>query len=370
MHRSKARFIAGFLFLNSLLGGCALIAPQSTALKAKPPADLPRRVELTHVPFFPQKNDYFCGPAALAMVLNDAGVKIAPDALVDQVYLPGRKGSLQVEMLAAARRRGTVAYEIEASVTDVLREVAAGTPAIVLENYGPFDWLPLWHYSVVVGYDLDRMEVIRRSGVRQRRPTPLTIFEKIWKHENYWAMVALPPDRLPATATEQRYGNAVIALERIGQTANAHLAYTTMLKRWPDSLAGHMGRGNTAYALKDLVTAESSFRRAVQAHPDAPAALNNLASVLAERGNFDEAVTFAERAVALEGPLLAQTQATLAEIRGKAEAAAAAREAAAAAAAAAAEAERAALRQAAPAPQPPQSPARKPAIRRSRPAPI
>lgn len=370
MHRSKARFIAGFLFLNSLLGGCALIAPQSTALKAKPPADLPRRVELTHVPFFPQKNDYFCGPAALAMVLNDAGVKIAPDALVDQVYLPGRKGSLQVEMLAAARRRGTVAYEIEASVTDVLREVAAGTPAIVLENYGPFDWLPLWHYSVLVGYDLDRMEVIRRSGVRQRRPTPLTIFEKIWKHENYWAMVALPPDRLPATATEQRYGNAVIALERIGQTANAHLAYTTMLKRWPDSLAGHMGRGNTAYALKDLVTAESSFRRAVQAHPDAPAALNNLASVLAERGNFDEAVTFAERAVALEGPLLAQTQATLAEIRGKAEAAAAAREAAAAAAAAAAEAERAALRQAAPAPQPPQSPARKPAIRRSRPAPI
>lgn len=322
MHRSKARFLAGFLFLSSLLSGCSLIAPQTHSLKAQPPADLPRRAELTQVPFYPQKDDYFCGPAALAMVINATGGKVTPEELVDQVYLPGRKGSLQVEMLAAARRRGLIAYELEPLVTDMLREVAAGTPAIVLENYGPFDWFPLWHYSVVVGYDLDRLEIIRRSGMRQRRPTPLPVFEKIWKHENYWAMVVVPPDRVPVTATEPRFANAVIALERIGQTGSAHIAYNAMLKRWPDSLAGHMGRGNTAYALKDLVTAESAFRRAVQAHPDTPAALNNLASLLAERGNYGEAMEFAERAVNLGGPLLAQTQATLAEIREKSEAAA------------------------------------------------
>jgi tetratricopeptide (TPR) repeat protein len=318
MHDCKARFTAGFLFLSALLSGCSLIAPQTHALRDQRPAGLPPRAELTQVPFYPQ-DDYYCGPAALAMVLNAAGLKVTPEDLVDQVYLPGRKGSLQVEMLAAARRRGLVAYELAPQATDMLREVAAGTPAIVLENYGPFDWFPLWHYSVVVGYDLDRLEVIRRSGKQQRRPTPLPVFEKIWKHENYWAMVAVPPERVPATATEQRYGNAVIALERVGQIKNANIAYNAMLQRWPTSLAALMGSGNTAYALKDLAGAEASFRRATEAHPEAPSAFNNLASVLAERGKLDEALPVAEHAVGLGGPLLAQTEATLAEIREKAE---------------------------------------------------
>ncbi|MDO8595978.1 MAG: PA2778 family cysteine peptidase [Sulfuricaulis sp.] len=318
MHSSKARLIAGFLFFSALLSGCSLIAPQTYALKEQRPPDLARRVELTQVPFFPQE-DYYCGPAALAMVLNAAGVKVSPEDLVDQVYLPGRKGSLQVEMLAAARRHGLVAYELAPRVTDMLREIAAGTPAIVLENYGPFRWYPLWHYSVVVGYDLDRLEVIRRSGTRPRRPTPLPIFENLWKDEGYWAMVAVPPDRVPATATEQRYASAVIALEKSGQFKHALTAYNALLRRWPASLAGQMGRGNTAYALQDLETAEAAFRQATQKHPDAAAAFNNLAQVLAERGKLNEALATAERAVSLGGPLQSATQVTLEEIRKKAE---------------------------------------------------
>ena len=244
-------------------------------------------------------------------------------------------------MVAAARRRGLVAIELAPQLTDMLREIAGGTPVIVLENYGPFSWAPVWHYSVVVGYDLDQLIVIRRSGVQQRRPTPLPIFEKIWKEEKYWAMIAVPPDRMPATATETQYANAVVALERIGQTQSALTAYTTMLKRWPTSLSAMMGRGTAAYALKDIATAEASFRDAVKAYPDSAASLNNLASVLAERGNLDEALTTAERAVALGGPLLQQTSETLAEIREKSDAAArelAARQAAEQAAAEAARA--------------------------------
>jgi Peptidase_C39 like family len=318
MHSLRARLSAGFLFLSAALSGCSLIAPQTYALKEQPPADLPVRAELTQVPFFPQ-DDYYCGPAALAMVLTAAGVKVSPEDLVDQVYLPGRKGSLQVEMLAAARRKGLIAYELAPQLADMLREVAAGSPAIVLENYGPFSWFPVWHYSVVVGYDLQTHEVIRRSGIRQRRPTPLPVFEKIWKHENYWAMIAVPPDRVPVTATEPRYTAAVIALEKTGQITNAHIAYQALLRRWPASLAGEMGNGNTAYALHDLDTAEAAFKRASVDHPDAAAAFNNLANVLAERGKFSDALAAAEHAVSLGGPLLTETQATLDEIRQKAE---------------------------------------------------
>ena len=314
MHRFKARLTAGFIFLSAVLSGCSFIAPQTYALKELRPADLPARVELTEVPFFPQ-DDYYCGPSALAMALNAAGVKVAPEDLVDQVYLPGRKGSLQVEMIAAARRHGLIAYEIAPKVADLLHELAAGSPAIVLENYGPFKTFPLWHYSVVVGYDLDRLEVIRRSGKRARLPTPLPVFEKIWKEEDYWALVVVPPDRVPATATEARYASAVVALEKSGHLKNAFIAYNALLKRWPDSFVGQMGRGNTAYALHDLDTAEAAFRQATLGHAEEVAAYNNLASVLAERGKLDAALVAAEKAVSLGGPMLAATQATLEEVR-------------------------------------------------------
>jgi len=75
-----------------------------------------------------------------------------------------------------------------------------------------------------------------------------------------------------------------------------------------------MGTGNTAYALKDLAAAESSFRDATLAHPDAPAAFNNYAHVLAERGKIPEALAAAEHAVSLGGPFLPASRKTLEEV--------------------------------------------------------
>ncbi len=109
--------------------------PQTAALREALPADLPHTVELTQVPFFPQE-EYQCGPAALATTLASFGVKVTPEQLVPQVYIPERKGSLQVEMLAAARRHGLVSYQIAPRFEDLLRELAAGHPVIVLQKLG------------------------------------------------------------------------------------------------------------------------------------------------------------------------------------------------------------------------------------------
>jgi hypothetical protein len=249
--------------------------------------------------------------------LNAAGVDVTAESMVEQVYLPGRKGSLQIEMLVAARRNGLVAYQLEPRLTDMLQEIAAGTPVITLENYG-FKIVPRWHYAVNVGYDLEKGELIRRSGVTPRQVMPIPVFEYVWKTDGHWAMVAVPPDRVPVTATEARYGNAVVALEKTGNVKNASVAYDAMLRRWPDSLIALMGRGNTAYALKDLAAAESAFRAASERHPGSTSAFNNLAHVLAERGKLDEAIVAAEQAVSLGGPLLPSAQATLDGVRRKA----------------------------------------------------
>ncbi|MCC7487953.1 MAG: PA2778 family cysteine peptidase [Burkholderiales bacterium] len=315
MRRRKARLCAGFLFFAVMMGGCALIASHGPGVVARTQGRLPPRVELSSVPFFPQ-DDYQCGPASLAMAMSAAGAAVTPEALIDEVYLPSRKGSLQVEMLAAPRRHGLIGYQLAPGLDEVLLEVAAGSPVIVLENYR-VRWWPLWHYAVVVGYDLEAGEVVRRSGSRERQTMPFGVFEYLWQDEGRWAMVVVAPDRVPATATEARYGEAVAALESSGRIRSAHIAYNAMLARWPSSLVGLMGSGNTAYALKDLAAAESWFRDATLAHPGEAAAFNNYAHVLAERGRLPEALAAAEHAVSLGGTLAPAARKTLESIRGR-----------------------------------------------------
>ena len=328
MHSVKARRTAGLyhwcqpryamLGVLLLMGGCSLLAPQSQAVLSRPPPGLPLRAEIREVPYFAQ-TEHHCGPAALAMALGSAGVPATPGQLAEQVYLPGRQGTLQVEMLAAARRNGLVAYVLAPSLDDLLHEVAAGTPVITLENYG-VPYFPIWHYAVAIGFDLQRREVIRHSGALERKPLPLSVFEYFWR-DGYrggrWAMVAVPPERLPATATEQRYAEAVAALEKTGHTRSAATAYGAMLKRWPANLVALMGRGNTAHALGDLALAEASFRQAAQMHTTSAAAFNNLAQTLLDRGKLDEARANAEYAAQLGGPMRTRALETLAEIHKK-----------------------------------------------------
>ncbi len=308
-----ARAVAGFLlfFCAIFLFGCA--TPQTTALRSQ--VLLPRHVELTTVPYYAQETNQ-CGPATLAMVMSAAGAPIDPQQLTEQAYLPGKAGSLQIEMLATARRNGFVAYEIAPTLSALLAEIAAGHPAIILENLA-FNWYPMWHYAVAIGYDLDSGVIMLRSGAEQRQLLPLTTFEHTWSRSNYWAMLALPPEQLPQDADEERYVAAVITLEKIGQIAAAHTGFESALQRWPENLAARMGLGNTAYALGDLPAAERAFRTATEQYPGAAAAFNNLADTLARLQRYPEALLAAEQAVQLGGEQQAIYAQTLAEIKNK-----------------------------------------------------
>lgn len=301
---SARRFpaLAGFFVFAWLsLAGCA--TPQLTALRGAWPADVPGQAQLSQVPFFAQA-DYQCGPAALAMVAQSAGVSVTPEQLVEQVYLPGRQGSLQPEMLAATRRQGLVAYPLAPELNALLRELAAGNPVLVFQNLS-LPIYPLWHYAVAIGYDRDRSELVLHSGTTERLTMSLATFERTWARGGRWAMLALPTDRLPATATPDAYASAVATLERTHPDA-AHAAYATALKTWPQQRALLLGSGNTAYALGQRNQAAQAYEAAAKADPTFADAWNNLAQVRLELGQQVQASEAIARAVALGGPRAAR----------------------------------------------------------------
>ncbi len=300
MKNLTARRLAGIFLLAILLAGCA--APQTRRLLNEPSPVLPKKFELAGVPFFAQEA-YQCGPASLAMVLNAAGINVQPESLTDQVYIPARQGSVQVEMLAAARRNGALAYELAPQLNDLLTEVAAGNPVLAMQNLA-FNWYPKWHYAVVVGYDLPRQEIILRSGLEVRQILPIATFERTWARSGYWSMLALPPEKMPATASEVNYIKAVTALEKNAKKKLTHNAYLAALNRWPDNLVALMGAGNAAHTVGDLVGAEAFFRETIARHPDAGDAWNNLAQTLADMGRHHEALYAVKKAIPLGGPQL------------------------------------------------------------------
>jgi tetratricopeptide (TPR) repeat protein len=241
-----------------------------------------------------------------------AGVQTTPQKLVDMIYLPARKGALQPELLGATRRYGLVPYQIKPDLETILREVAHGNPVLVLQNMR-LKVLPQWHYAVAVGYDLSKQEIVLRSGDYERYTQSFSRFERTWADGGYWGLTVLPPTMLPVTAEEQRYLTAVSALERVSPGA-AEQAYRTALNRWTQSLGAQMGLGNIAYARKDLPTAEAQYKNALEQHPDAADAWNNLAQILFEQGKKAEAVAAAEKAVGLGGPHIDLYRKTLMEI--------------------------------------------------------
>lgn len=293
------------------LAGCAT---QTQALLQAVPADLPPRVELERTPFF-DLPDYQCGPASLAMVLGAAGLPVLPEHLVADVFIPGRQGSLQLEMLAASRRHGALAVEVPRTLDALLRELAAGNPVVVLQNLS-LPVSPVWHYAVAVGYDLGRREILLRSGPMRRQALALSTFELTWARGAHWGFVALAPGRLPAITDQSALTEALLAFERAAAPAAARLSYAAAAERWPDNPLYRIGLGNTAYAQGDLDGAAEAFRAAATIGGDG-AAWHNLAVVLREQGRLAAAEDAALRAVQRPGPWQAQARDELARIRAR-----------------------------------------------------
>lgn len=264
-----------------LLCGCASIPDEVRRL----PHDI--STELDGTPFFPQEL-YQCGPAALTTTLVASGVDANVDDIVDKVFLPGRKGSLQIELVAAARQYDRLPYVIDGSLAAVQAELEAGRPVLVLQNLG-IAAVPRWHYAVVVGIDPERREVVLRSGTERRHVTPIMTFLRTWRRGDYWGLVLLQPDELPAVVDRARYFSTIAALDETGRHDAAADAWGAAAARWPMDGVALFGLANSEFGRGNLRAAEAAYRRLLEIDDGHVAARNNLAWTLAEQGRFEDA---------------------------------------------------------------------------------
>ena len=300
---------------STVLAACA---GPGALLESTRPAALPPAVELASTPFHPQA-DQQCGPAALATVLGAAGHPAPPETLEREIFVPGREGSLQPELVGAIRARNLLPYELDGGLGELTAELAAGRPVLVLQRQGIGPW-PAWHYAVAIGYDSARDVVLLRSGTTERLELRAAVFDATWSRAGRWAVVALEPGTLPAQPHLSRYVHATAALESVGRLDAAATAYEAAVRQWPDAPMPRFGLANVSAARGEWSEAERGYRAALKLEPRLAAALNNRAEALAQLGCPMTARRELERgaaAIAPDDPLRPTLTRTLAELEAR-----------------------------------------------------
>lgn len=239
------------------------------------------------MPFHPQQA-LQCGPAALATVLGWSDIEVSPESLEPLLFLPERRGTLQPEIKAQARRHGRVPYEIPNDPRALIDELQAGHPVLVLQNNG-LSWYPRWHYAVVVGLDPQSETLRLRSGTHEDYDLAFSTFLKTWRRGDYWAIVVLPPDEMPASLPPAPVLSAITDFSRVATPAATAIALQTAVHGWPSDVGLRFALANHWYALGDVRRAEIEYRNILATAPGAVMARNNLAWLLAVEGRTDEA---------------------------------------------------------------------------------
>ncbi len=264
------------------------------------------------VPFQPQ-TEYNCGPASLAMALQDKGVPVDQKDLIPVVYTPSKKGTFQPDMLQGARRYGKIPYTVT-SPDELVSQLTEDRPVVVFLNLG-LSWHPVWHYAVVTGISRRHGTVYLHSGLTENEPFTEATFDHVWARAGYWGFVLLDPGEIPSGADSLRLLDSAAAYENGRHRADALKTYEAAYERWQKDRTVMFAYGNSLYLNDRKDESAEIFYKLTGEYPQEADAWNNLAQILSETGRKEEAVKAAEKAMELGGKNIETYRQTLSEVK-------------------------------------------------------
>jgi len=271
-----------------LMAGCA---PQPPL----PKSQVTTRVD---VPFVPPRSER-CAATSIEMVAafwrGRSGFTplLGGEQLDARTLLPEKAGTLQAELVAAARADGLLVYMLDPTFEALYSALEAGMPPILLLNRG-LSWYALWHYAPVTGYDAEARTILSHFADRPDEAIPLQTLAALWKRGGNWGVLLLPPEFVPPLARPERWLRSAYDLERTGMVAQAITAYESGIARWADDTQLRFAYANALQASGRLREAETAYRALLERDSGHPLARNNLADLLCRDGRGDEALKLLE----------------------------------------------------------------------------
>lgn len=262
-----------------LLQGCQS-TPQADKLSSFHLNDVDTRKLIKNVPFYPQQ-DFYCGPTTLSEALNFYGYSTTPEGIAPSLFIPNREGSLQLEMISAARSYGVLPYSAKSNFDTLFSLINDNVPAIVFQNVGT-SWFPMWHYALVIGYDQIEQLVILHTGQTQAHKMSYKLFERVWKRGDYWVLALLEPGHSYSYLDPFIYTRAAHNMLTVGLHEKALNHLITATKVWPKKWLPYFLLGN--HYLNKTNEAAYWFSKGYKNASKNPEYLNNYGYALVQEG--------------------------------------------------------------------------------------
>jgi len=175
-----------FIFLA--LGTFITLA--SCVQKVIPTESDPQLVVIENVPFVKQKDKY-CGPSAMASVLQYRGQDIDQDEVAKAIYIPELNGALISDMENYARDMGYQVDSTNSNIEVLKSNIDKGNPVILLVDKGKWK-VSVPHYYVAYGYNAQKKVVILHTGYKQNQEISYEQLEIEWEKMNNLMLVITP----------------------------------------------------------------------------------------------------------------------------------------------------------------------------------
>lgn len=139
------------------------------------------------VPFVKQKNN-FCGPAAMASVMQFYGDDVSQEEVAGEIYMPKLEGALISDMENYARDRGYEVKAVNGSMESLRSAIDEGSPVILLVDRGVWR-VSVPHYYVAYGYIETEQAIILHTGDEGGSEIGYDELDSEWKKMNRLMLV-------------------------------------------------------------------------------------------------------------------------------------------------------------------------------------
>ncbi len=144
------------------------------------------------IKYYPQHEDYSCGPVSLRMVFEHLGRKYSEKKMISLCKALPKTGTSHKRMIDEVKNEGfTFIAGNNKSIADITKFLDAGYPVIV-NYFNPL--VKKGHYSVVEGYDKDEKVLMLADPANGQDYTlSWNEFNKLWtnykKTSKHWMLV-------------------------------------------------------------------------------------------------------------------------------------------------------------------------------------
>jgi len=147
-------------------------------------------VIIENVPFVKQKDKY-CGPSAMASVLQFYGQDVSQDEIAEAIYIPELNGALISDMENYASAKGYSVHTSNGNIEELKTNIDNGIPVILLVDKGKWK-VSVPHYYVAYGYNDEKETIILHTGYKKDQEISYAKLNKEWERMNNLMLVVTP----------------------------------------------------------------------------------------------------------------------------------------------------------------------------------